>query len=98
MSARWLRNSFMYLVILVAVIAIVVSFFRGGGRTKSMTFGEVVAAGRDGKLKSIEVSGQKLTVELKNDPQKYASRFGSNTDLEKTFSDNSIKIGGRGGP
>ena len=30
MSSRWLRNSFIYLLILVAVVAIVVSFFRGG--------------------------------------------------------------------
>ena len=96
MSSRWLRNSFIYLLILVAVIAIVVSFFRGGSSTKNMTVGEVIAAGRDGKLKSIEVSGQSLTVELKNDPQKYASRVGQNTDLEKTLSDNQIQIGGGG--
>ena len=58
MSSRWLRNSFIYLLILVAVIAIVVSFFRGGSDTKSKTFGDVIAAGRNGELKSIEVSGQ----------------------------------------
>ena len=68
MSSRWLRNSFIYLLILVAVIAIVVSFFRSGDSTKNMTMGDVIAAGRDGKLKSIEVSGQSLTVELKNAP------------------------------
>jgi cell division protease FtsH len=93
MSSRWLRNSFIYLLILVAVIAIVVSFFRGGSDTKSMTFGEVVAAAKDGKVKTIEVSGQSLTIELNNDPQKYSSRIGSNTDLEKVFSDRSIQVG-----
>ena len=96
MSSRWLRNSFIYLLILVAVIAIVVSFFRGGSSTKNMTIGDVIAAGRDGKLKSIEVSGQGLTVELKNDAQKYTSRVGQNTDLEKTLTDNGIQIGGGG--
>jgi len=50
MSSRWLRNSFIYLLILVAVIAIVVSVFRGGEDPKTMTFSEVVAAGREGKL------------------------------------------------
>ena len=28
MGSRWMRNSFVYLLILVAVIAIVVTFFR----------------------------------------------------------------------
>jgi cell division protease FtsH len=96
MSSRWLRNSFIYLLILVAVIAIVVSFFRSGSSTKSMSFGDVISAGQEGKLKSIEVSGQSLTVMLKNDPQKYSSRMGSNTDLEKTLTDANIAIGTSG--
>ncbi len=94
MSSRWLRNSFIYLLILVAVIAIVVSFFRNGDSTKNMTFSDVIANGREGKLKSIEVSGQSLTVELKNEQQKYKSRVGQNTDLEKTLKDNDVEIGG----
>ena len=43
MSSRWLRNSFIYLLILVAVIAIVVSFFRSGSSSKSIPFSEVVS-------------------------------------------------------
>jgi hypothetical protein len=53
MSSRWLRNSFIYLLILVAVVAIVFSFFRGGDSAKSLTFSEVVAHGRDGNLERI---------------------------------------------
>ena len=36
MSSRWLRNSFIYLLILVAVVAIVFSFFRNGDSSKTM--------------------------------------------------------------
>jgi len=96
MSSRWLRNSFIYLLILVAVIAIVVSFFRNGDSPKSMTFSDVITNGRDGKLKSIEISGQSLTAELNNDPQKYKSRIGKNTDVEQTLKDNDVQIGGTG--
>jgi cell division protease FtsH len=96
MSSRWLRNSFIYLLILVAVVAIVFSFFRGGGSSKNLTFSEVVADGRAGTLQSVEVSGQSLTVKLKSDPATYDSRIGSGTDLEKVFSDNNIQIGGSG--
>ena len=52
MSSRWLRNSFIYLLILVAVVAIVFSFFRNGDSPKTMLSSEVVANARDGKLKS----------------------------------------------
>ena len=66
MSSRWLRNSFIYLLILIAVIAIVVSFFRNDKGPTDMTFGEVVTAGREGRLESIEVSGQTLNVKLED--------------------------------
>ena len=93
MNSRWLRNSFIYLLILVAVIAIVVSFFRSGDNTKNISFSDVVAAGRAGELKSIEVNGQSLNVE-KKDGTKYSSRIGKSTDVEKVLGDNNVKIGG----
>ena len=96
MSSRWLRNSFIYLLILVAVVAIVFSFFRGGDSAKNLTFSEVVAAGREGKLQSIEVSNQNLSVKLKNDATKYTSRVGKSTDVEKVLGDNGVTIGGSG--
>jgi cell division protease FtsH len=94
MSSRWLRNSFIYLLILVAVVAIVFSFFRSSDSAKNLTFSEVVAAGREGKLQSVEVSGENLNVKLKNDPAKYTSRIGKNTDIEQTLKDNQVQIGG----
>ncbi len=92
MNSRWLRNSFIYLLILVAVIAIVVSFFRSGDSTKTISFSDVVTAGQHGELKSIEVNGQSLNVE-KNDGTKYSSRIGKSTDLEQTLKDNGVNIG-----
>jgi cell division protease FtsH len=96
MSSRWLRNSFIYLLILVAVIAIVVSFFRGGESSKDLDFSEVIAAGRDDRLESIEASGKSLSIRLVNDETKYKSRIGDNTDLEQTLRDNGVEIGGGG--
>ncbi|HEY8171925.1 MAG TPA: ATP-dependent metallopeptidase FtsH/Yme1/Tma family protein, partial [Dehalococcoidia bacterium] len=94
MSSRWLRNSFIYLLILVAVIAIVVSFFRGGESSKNLDFSQVIANARDGRVENIEVSGKNLKVELRNDDQKYKSRIGDNTDVEQTLKDNGVQIGG----
>jgi cell division protease FtsH len=97
MSSRWLRNSFIYLLILVAVIAIVVSFFRSGDSTKTISFSDVITAGQQHQLKSIDVSGQTLNIEKVNDTQKYKSRIGSNTDLEQTLKDQGVTIGGSDG-
>ena len=93
MSSRWLRNSFIYLLILVAVIAIVVSFFRGGDSTKNTD----VQRGRRGAaatatLESIEVSGKTLNVMLKNDDARSTSRASaSNTDLEQTLAEEGVE-------
>ncbi len=94
MSSRWLRNSFIYLLILVAVIAIVVSLFRGGEDSKSLSFSEVVAHARNGEVESIEISGQTLNVKLEGDEAKYKSRVGKNTDVETVLSNEGVQIGG----
>ncbi|MHB8377847.1 MAG: ATP-dependent zinc metalloprotease FtsH [Dehalococcoidia bacterium] len=94
MSSRWLRNSFIYLLILVAVIAIVVSFFRSGSSTKTIPFSDVIAAARLGQIQQIDVSGQTLTITKKNDTAKFKSEMGKSTNLEQTLKDNGVIIGG----
>ncbi len=94
MSSRWLRNSFIYLLILVAVIAIVVSFFRSGDSTKSIPFSEVVSEAQQGQIQSITVDKQSLSITKKNDPTHYTSRMGNSTDLEQTLRDAGATIGG----
>ncbi len=96
MSSRWLRNSFIYLLILIAVIAIVVSFFKGGDKPKDLTFAEVVTAGREGRLESIEVSGQTLNITLEGE-EKFKSRIGRNVDLEQNLREEGVQIGGANG-
>jgi cell division protease FtsH len=98
MSSRWLRNSFIYLLILVAVIAIVVSFFRDGEDTKSMTFSEVIAEAKADNIQSIEVSGQNLSVVKRDTPDEtFKSRIGENTDLEEIFRAEGVQVGGAEG-
>jgi len=65
-SSRWLRNSFIYLLIIVAVVAIFVTVLggRGGGKEPSLT--DVIADVKAGNVSEIVVSGDKLDVTLKN--------------------------------
>ena len=63
MNPRWMRNSFIYLLIIVAVIAIFFTLFSdplGGSREVSLT--EVIGLVARGSVETIEISGDKLTM------------------------------------
>ena len=62
MNPRWMRNSFIYLLIVVAVIAVFFTLFSGVGGPQEVDFTEVVAMAKRGEVDTIEVSGSKLIV------------------------------------
>jgi cell division protease FtsH len=97
MTSRWMRNSFIYLLILVAVIAIVVSFFRPPSNTQSQDLSQVIAEARAGQVQSIEASGDSLTIHLKNDPKTYKSRKESGTSIVEVLHNNDVLVGGTSG-
>jgi cell division protease FtsH len=92
MGSRWMRNSFVYLLILVAVIAIVVAFFRpsGGGSSKK-DLSQVIADAKAGSVKKIEVKGNSLTV-TRDDNTKYTSRKEDGASIVQTLTDNQVDV------
>ena len=63
MGSRWLRNGFIYLLILVAVVAIVYSFFSRSEGLKTLEISQVVADARTpGTIDEIIVKGNTLTI------------------------------------
>jgi cell division protease FtsH len=66
MDTKWLRNSFVYLIILVAIIALFFTVFQPGGIDRDTQIGlnEVAAAVKRGEVKRIDVAEDKLTVEI----------------------------------
>src|ERR1700694_526818 len=62
MGSRWLRNGFIYLLILVAVVAIVYSFFGRSSDTPSKDISVVVADAKAGHVDKITVDGDSLSV------------------------------------
>ncbi len=82
MGSRWMRNTFIYLLIVVAVVAIVWSFL--GSKSASTTSEDiswVVAEVQQQNVDHIDVSGDSLTVHLKNDSTVYKSRKESGVSL-----------------
>ena len=104
MSSRWLRNGFIYLLILVAVVAIVYSFFGRSDSTETKDFSTVVTQARAGQITKIVVSGDSLTVTPRTG-EEYKSRKEEGTDLfDLLAADNgelpeglSIEVKGGGG-
>ena len=63
MSYRWMRNSFLYLLLIVALVAIVFTFFSGSlGGSNELSINEVITMASRGQVQNIEVKGDSLTV------------------------------------
>jgi cell division protease FtsH len=94
-SSRWLRNGFIYLLILVAVVAIVYSFFGRSDGTESMDLSEVITAAKAGEVSEIEVSGESLTVFTVNG-EKFKSRMEKDASIIAILDDAGVEVGADG--
>ncbi len=61
MNTKWLRNGFIYLLIVVAVIAIFYTLFDGPGGSDEKSISEVIAMAKQRQIDTIEIRGDKLT-------------------------------------
>ena len=96
-SGRWMRSSFVYLLIIVAVIAIFFTLIPRGG-TSERDISDLISLARDQptQIREIEVSGEKITV-TKSDGEKFTSRVGRNTDFLQLLRDEGVKVGPQSG-
>ena len=63
MGSRWMRNSLIYLLIIVAVIAIFFTLFSEPlGGSRDIPISQVISMAASGDLETIEVKGDKLTI------------------------------------
>src|SRR6266571_1292890 len=93
MGSRWMRNSFVYLLILVAVIAIVVAFFRpSSGSSSKEDFSAVIRDAKAGTVQKIEVNGDDLKVSVQDGDAKrnYTSRKESSASLVEVLNQNNV--------
>jgi len=65
MYGRWLRNSFIYLLILVAIVAIVFTVLQGGGPGKQeQSLTQFIESAKAGEVEKVEVDNSELTYHL----------------------------------
>src|SRR6266480_5273939 len=92
MGSRWMRNSFVYLLILVAVIAIVVAFFRpSSGSSSKKDLSQVISDAKSGAIEKIEVKGNSLKV-TRNDKTVYSSRKEQGASIFTILSDQNVDV------
>lgn len=88
---RWVRNSLIYLLIIIGVIVIFYTLIPSFGSSEQMSLKQVLDQSRSGQIKQIVVDGEKLTVIPQTgsggEMVKYSSRIGKNTDLIQLLSD-----------
>ncbi len=98
--SRWLRNSFIYLLILVAVVAIVFAFFNSGSEHEKIGFGQVISDIKAGEVEELKVDNKNLTVQYyatENGKQVVKeSKIAGTTDIATFLGDQNINV--TGGP
>ena len=87
-----MRNSFIYLLIIVAVIAIFFTMVGSLGGTEERRFTEIISMAQDGQIQEIIVNGERLTV-VKINGDKIKSRIGKNTDILQELRDEGVETG-----
>ena len=93
-SNRWLRNSFVYLMIIIGVIVIFYTLLSSFGGSEEKPLTTVVAEAKTGQIREIVVDGKKLTVTpAAAGAKSYTSRVGNNTDLENLLADQGVELG-----
>ena len=96
MYSRWLRNSFIYLLILVAVIAIVFAFFSSGEDHPKVAFGQVIQDAKANQIQKIEVDGRNLEVtyakEVNGEPEVKSSKGPDKTDISELLTQEGVAL------
>ncbi|MBI2303808.1 MAG: ATP-dependent metallopeptidase FtsH/Yme1/Tma family protein [Chloroflexi bacterium] len=92
MDSRWFRNSFVYLLILVAVVAIFFTLFQPGSSTKEMEISEVIDRAKNGQVEKIEVQGDILHVITKSG-EKFRSRKENSASFLDVLNRAGVKTG-----
>ena len=93
MYGRWLRNSFIYLLILVAIVAIVLTIFMNNGeKTQEQPLTDFIRQAKAGEVVKVEVDGANLKYERSgNDETTYETKMEEGDTVRQILQDAGIK-------
>ena len=98
MYSRWLRNGFIWLLMVVAAIAIGFVFFSGGDSKQEVPFGQLVQDIEGGLIETLEVDGRNINAvyfqQSNGERIERKSKLAENTDIATFLSDRGISLSG----
>ena len=80
MNNRWMRNSFVYLLIIVAVLTIFFTFFQAPSGSETIPLSQVIQMVKNKQVSEIQVNDNTLTVSVLGD-RTYRSRKENGTSI-----------------
>jgi len=92
-NARWIRNSFIYLIILGGIALVVVMFFRPPAGSRDVPISEVIASAKAGNVEKVTVNGDQLDVKLRGEQDTVRSRKEASSSVEEILRQNGIAVG-----
>ena len=91
-SGRWMRSGFIYLLVIIAVIAIFyIVIPRSGASEKPLSAVIADAAAEPPRIRIIEVSGDRLNVTTSGGAE-YTSRIGANVRIEELLQGEGVEL------
>ncbi|MCH8107260.1 MAG: ATP-dependent zinc metalloprotease FtsH [Chloroflexi bacterium] len=100
-SNRWLRNSLVYLLVIIGVIVVFYTFLPSFGGRDERPLTTVVSMAKNHEIREILVDGKKLTVFPRSSSGagggRFTSRMGSETDVINLLVDSGVEVGPPGG-
>ncbi len=94
---RWLRNSFVYLMIIIGVIVIFYTLLPSFGGSDERPVSEVIALAKNNQLSKIEVNGDKLTVYPKGGTDSFESKLERGDSITSLLLESGVQIGAPSG-
>ena len=91
-----MRNSFIYLLILAAVVLVVVMFFRPATGSREVTLSWVIEQAQSGNVERIEVESDRLVVKLRDEQEPVRSRKEPSASIEELLRNNNVPTTGDG--
>ena len=96
MKSRWMRNSFIYLIILGAVVLAVVMFLRPSSNSREIPLSDVIAQAQAGNVVSIKASGDTLEVQLRGEREPLSSRKEESASIVEILRESGVPVTGEG--
>ena len=94
---RWLRNSFVYLMIIIGVIVIFYTLLPSFGNRSEQSLGTVLAMAENNDIREIVIDGRKLVVYPRGTStagtDRFISRIGRDTDIISLLDQRGVDIG-----